>query len=65
MPIYVVLLLDILILYFSFGSQIQRLLQRPRQRRRTMLRDFEKHFKSRLRRTRICSPRSARRSCAA
>lgn len=50
MPIYVVLLLDILILYFFFGSQIQRLLQRPRQRRRTMLRDFEKHFKSRLRR---------------
>ncbi|HQC51527.1 MAG TPA: signal peptidase I [Lentisphaeria bacterium] len=50
MPIYFVLLLDILILFFFFGSQILRLAQRPRQRRRTLLRDFEKHFKSRLRR---------------
>lgn len=50
MPIYVVVLLDILILYFFFGSHVLRLLQRPRQRRRTMLRDFEKHFQSQFRR---------------
>ena len=31
MPIYFVLLLDILILFFFFGSQILRLAQRPRQ----------------------------------
>ena len=50
MPIYVVVLLDLLILYFFFGGNILRLLQRPRSRRRSHLRDFEKHYRSQYRR---------------
>lgn len=48
MPIYFVVLLDLLILYFFFGSQIRRLLLRAPQRRRAQLKDYERHYRNYL-----------------